>query len=183
MTTTSTRTRSYVIDPAHTSAHFSVRHLMISKVRGVFRTLAGTIELPADSPIPVAVSAEIEASSIDTRDDQRDGHLKSADFFDVEKFPKLRFVSTRIEPVDATRFKVVGELELHGVKRSVTLDAEVAGQCKDPWGNQRVAYEATARISRKDFGLVWNQSLETGGVVVGDEIDITLDVESIPAPA
>jgi polyisoprenoid-binding protein YceI len=183
MTTTSTGTRSYVIDPTHSSAHFSVRHLMISKVRGTFRTLAGSIELPADGAIPVAIGATLEAASIDTRDAQRDGHLKSADFFDVEKFPQLIFTSTRIEPLDATRFKVVGELEIRGAKRSVTLDAEVSGQGKDPWGNARVAYEATARISRKDFGLVWNQALETGGVAVGDEIDITLDVESIPAPA
>jgi polyisoprenoid-binding protein YceI len=183
MTTTSTGTRSYVIDPAHSSAHFSVRHLMISKVRGTFRTIAGSIELPADGAIPLAISAEIESASIDTRDAQRDGHLKSADFFDVEQFPKLQFTSTRIEATGATGFKAVGDLEIHGVKRSVTLDAEVSGQGKDPWGNQRVAYEATARINRKDFGLVWNQALETGGVAVGDEIDITLDVESIPAPA
>jgi polyisoprenoid-binding protein YceI len=181
--TTSTGTRSYVVDPSHSSAHFAVRHLMISKVRGTFRTISGTIELPPDSPIPVAVHAEIDAASIDTRDAQRDAHLKSADFFDAEKFPKLRFTSIRIEPLDAARFKIIGELELHGAKRSVTLDAEVSGQGKDPWGNQRVAYEATARVNRKDFGLVWNQALETGGVAVGDEIDITLDVESIPAPA
>jgi polyisoprenoid-binding protein YceI len=183
MTTASTATRAYVIDPAHSSAHFSVRHLMISKVRGTFRTIAGTIELPADGPIPVAISASIEAASIDTREEQRDGHLKSADFFDVEKFPQLRFTSTRIEPLDATHFKAVGDLEIRGVKRTVTIDAEVSGQGKDPWGNARVAYEATTRINRKDFGLVWNQPLETGGIAVGDEIDITLDVESIPIPA
>jgi polyisoprenoid-binding protein YceI len=183
MTTTSTGTRSYVIDPAHSSAHFAVRHLMISKVRGTFRTIAGSIELPADGPIPVAISATVEAASIDTRDAQRDGHLKSADFFDVEKFPQLHFTSTKIEPLGATRFKAIGELEIRGAKRSVTIDAEVSGQGKDPWGNARVAFEATARINRKDFGLVWNQALETGGVAVGDEVDITLDVESIPTPA
>lgn len=183
MTTTPTGTRTYVIDPVHSSAHFSVRHLMISKVRGTFRTIAGKVELRANSPIPVAVQAQIDAASIDTRDAQRDGHLKSADFFDVEKFPHLRFTSTRIEAIDTTRFKVIGDLEMHGVTRSVTLDAEVSGQGKDPWGNQRVAYEATARFSRKEFGLVWNQTLEAGGVAVGDEIDITLDVETLPAPA
>jgi polyisoprenoid-binding protein YceI len=184
MTTTSTTgTRSFTIDPAHSSVHFSVRHLMISKVRGTFRTLSGTIQLPADSPIPIAISAEIDAASIDTRDSQRDGHLKSADFLHVEQYPALRFTTTRIEPVDGTRFKVIGELELRGTKQPVTLDAEVAGQGKDPWGNDRVAYEATTRINRKDFGLVWNQVLETGGVAVAEEIDITLDVESIPSPA
>lgn len=184
MTTTSTTaTRSYVIDPAHSSAHFAVRHLMISKVRGTFDKLSGSILLPADSAIPVAISAVIEAASINTRDAQRDGHLKSPDFFEVEKFPKLVFTSTHIGAVDGTRFKVTGDLEIRGVKQSVTLTAEVSGQGKDPWGNDRVAFEATARISRKDFGLVWNQALEAGGVAVGDEIDITLDVESIPAPA
>ncbi len=183
MTTSAVAARAYIIDPAHSSAHFSVRHLMISKVRGTFKISSGSIQLPADSPIPVAVSAEIDATSVDTRDEQRNGHLKSADFFEVEKFPLLRFTSTQVEIVDQTKFKVVGELELHGVKQKVTLDAEVAGQGKDPWGNDRVAFEATARISRKDFGLVWNQALEAGGVAVGDQIDITLDVESIPAPA
>lgn len=182
MTATSTSTRACIIDPAHSSAHFSVRHLMISKVRGTFRTLAGTIELPADASIPLAVSAEIDAASIDTREAQRDAHLKSADFFDAEQFPKLRFTSTRVEPLDSTRFKLVGDLEIHGVKRSVTLDAEVSGQGKDLHGHDRVAFEATARINRSAFGLVWNAALETGGVAVGDEIDITLDVESIPAP-
>jgi polyisoprenoid-binding protein YceI len=184
MTTTSTAaTRTYAIDPAHSSAHFAVRHLAISKVRGVFKTIAGTVVLPADGTIPVTVSAEIEAASIDTRDAQRDGHLKSPDFFDVENFSHLRFASTRVEPVDATRFKVIGELELHGVKQSVTLDAEVSGHGTDPWGNHRVAFEASTRINRKDFGLVWNQPLETGGVLVGNEIDITLDVETVPVKA
>jgi polyisoprenoid-binding protein YceI len=181
-TTPTTATRTYAIDPAHSSANFSVRHLMIAKVRGSFNTISGTIQLSADSPIPVAIRAEISAASIDTRDPQRDGHLKSEDFFHVEKFPHLRFASTHIEPLDGTRFKAIGELELHGVKQPVTLEAEVSGQGKDPWGNDRIAFEATARISRKDFGLVWNQALETGGVAVGDQIDITLDIESIPAP-
>jgi polyisoprenoid-binding protein YceI len=176
-------TRSYVIDPAHSNVHFSVRHLMIAKVRGTFKIASGSIQLPADSPIPTAISAEIDAASIDTRDPQRDGHLKSADFLEVEKFSHLRFSSSRIEPIDAERFHVIGELELHGVKKSVTLDAEVSGQGKDPWGNDRVAFEATAKVNRKDFGLVWNQALEAGGVAIGDEISITLDIESIPKPA
>jgi polyisoprenoid-binding protein YceI len=182
-TSTGAATRAYTIDPAHSSAHFSVRHLMISKVRGTFDRLSGSLVLPADSPIPISISAQIDAASINTRDAQRDGHLKSADFFEVEKFPKLVFTSTRIEPIDGTRFKAIGDLEIHGVKRQVTIDAEVSGQGKDPWGNDRVAYEATTRVSRKDFGLVWNQALEAGGVAVGDEIDITIDVESIPTPA
>lgn len=183
MTATSTGTRSYIIDPTHSSVQFSVRHLMISKVRGAFNTVAGSLQLPADSPIPTAINAEISAASIDTRDAQRDGHLKSEDFLHVEKFTHLRFTSSAIEAVDATNFKVHGELELHGVKAPLTLEAEVSGQGKDPWGNDRVGFEAKARISRKDFGLVWNQALEAGGVAVGDQIDITLDIESIPTPA
>ncbi len=185
MTTTSSgaATRAYIIDPAHSSIHFSVRHLMIAKVRGTFKLVAGTVTLAADSAIPTALSAEIDASSVDTGDAQRNGHLKSPDFLDAAQFDRLRFTSTHIEAVDDTHFKAVGELELHGVKQPVTLTAEVSGQAKDPWGNDRVAYEATAKINRKDFGLVWNQALETGGVAVGDEISITLDVESIPAPA
>jgi polyisoprenoid-binding protein YceI len=182
-TTPTTATRTYAIDPTHSSANFSVRHLMIAKVRGSFNNITGTIQLAADSPIPVSISAQIDASSIDTRDPQRDGHLKSPDFLHVERHSHLRFTSTSIEPIDATRFKAVGELELHGVKKSVTLDAEVSGQGKDPWGNDRVAFEASTKINRQDFGLVWNQALETGGVAVGDEISITLDVESIPKPA
>jgi len=149
MTTTSTTAaHSYIIDPAHSSVHFSVRHLMISKVRGTFNTISGSIQLPAEGAIPVAINAEIDATSIDTREAQRDTHLKSADFLEVEKFAALRFTSTQIEPIDATRFKAIGELEIHGTKRPVTLVAEVAGQGKDPWGNDRVAYEATARINR-----------------------------------
>ncbi|GAC1537128.1 MAG: YceI family protein [Candidatus Velthaea sp.] len=181
MTTTADSTRTYAIDGSHSSVHFSVRHLMISKVRGTFSTVAGTIELPAAGVIPVALSVTIDAASIDTREAQRDGHLKSADFLDVEKFPVLRFTSTSIRATTGQSFEITGDLEIRGTTRPVTLAAGVAGQGKDPWGNDRVAYEATAKISRKAWGLTWNQALEAGGVAVGDEIDITLDVESIPA--
>ena len=181
MTTTADSTRTYAIDGAHSSVHFSVRHLMISKVRGSFSAVTGTIDLPAGGAIPLAVNVTIDASSIDTREAQRDGHLKSADFLDVEKFPVLRFTSTSIRPTGAESFDVAGDLEIRGVKRPVTLAASVAGQGKDPWGNDRVAYEASVKISRKAWDLTWNQALEAGGVAVGDEIDITLDVESIPA--
>jgi len=177
MTTTSTTaTRSYTIDPSHSNAHFSVRHLMIAKVRGSFSNIAGSIQLPADSAIPTGFSAEIDAATIDTRDAQRDGHLKSPDFFDVATFPKITFASTHIEPIDATSFKAAGTLTIHGVSAPVTLEVEVSG-------NHRVAFEAKTKINRKDFGLVWNQALEAGGVAIGDEVSVTLDVESIPTPA
>jgi polyisoprenoid-binding protein YceI len=182
-TTPTTATRSYAIDPSHSNAHFSVRHLMIAKVRGSFNNISGSIQLPADSPIPVSFTAEIDAASVDTRDAQRDGHLKSPDFFDVATYPTMKFVSTHIEPLDATNFKATGTLTLHGVSAPITLVAEVSGQGKDPWGNHRVAFEATAKINRKDFGLVWNQALEAGGVAIGDEVSVTLDIESIPVPA
>jgi polyisoprenoid-binding protein YceI len=182
MTTTSSAIRTYAIDPAHSNIQFSVRHLMIAKVRGSFSKISGTLQLPAESPIPTAVSAVIDVSSIDTRDEQRDGHLKSGDFFEVEKFPEMRFASTKIEVTGPTHFALTGDLELHGVTKSVTLTAEVSGQGKDPWGNHRVAFEATGKVNRKDFGLVWNQSLDAGGVAIGDEISITLDIESVPIP-
>ncbi len=184
MTTTSTTaTRSYVIDAAHSNAHFSVRHLMIAKVRGSFSNISGSIQLPPDATIPTGFTAEIDASTVDTRDAQRDGHLKSPDFFDVATYPKITFATTSVEPTGATTFKATGTLTIHGVSQPVTLDAEVSGEGKDPWGNHRVAFEASTKISRKEFGLVWNQALEAGGVAVGDEVSVTLDIESIPLPA
>jgi len=183
MSTLTTGTRSYIVDGTHSSAHFSVRHLMISKVRGSFKTVSGTIELPEGSAIPASVNVTIDAASIDTGDAQRDGHLKSPDFFEVEKFPTLSFTSTSITPIDAESFSATGDLEIHGVKQPLTVTINVSGQGKDPWGNDRVAYETAFKINRKDHGLVWNQALEAGGVAVGEQIEITLDVESIPKPA
>jgi polyisoprenoid-binding protein YceI len=184
MTTTATSvTRSYAIDPSHSNAHFSVRHLMIAKVRGSFSTISGSITLPADSTIPTGFTAEIDAATIDTRDPQRDGHLKSPDFFDVATYPKITFTSTHVKPTGATSFTATGTLTMHGVSAPITLEAEVSGEGKDPWGNHRVAFEATSKINRKDFGLVWNQALEAGGVAIGDEVTVTLDIESIPVPA
>jgi len=180
MTTTGTSTRTYAIDASHSSVHFSVRHLMISKARGTFGITSGTIGLSGAGNIPTFVEVSIDVASIDTREAQRDGHLKSADFFDVEKFPEMHFSSTSIGAVSGDSFDVHGELEIIGVKKPVTLKASIAGAGKDPWGNDRIAYEASVKIHRKDWGLTWNQALEAGGVAVGDEIDITLDVESIP---
>jgi polyisoprenoid-binding protein YceI len=156
---------------------------MIAKVRGSFNNITGSITLPADAAIPIAFSAEIDAATVDTRDAQRDGHLKSADFFDVATYPKITFESTHIESTDATSFKATGTLTIHGVSAAVVLDAEVSGEGKDPWGNHRVAFEAKTTINRKDFGLVWNQALDAGGVAIGEEVSITLDIESIPTPA
>jgi polyisoprenoid-binding protein YceI len=180
--TATASTRTYAIDLAHSSVHFSVRHLMISKVRGTFDKLSGTIELPADSNIPRSITVTVDATSVNTREPQRDGHLRSADFLDVEHYPSLTFVSTSVTPKGSDAFVVTGQLEIHGTKREVTLNASLSGAGKDPWGNDRVGYEGTTKINRKDFGLTWNQALEAGGVAIGEDIDITIDVAAIPAP-
>jgi polyisoprenoid-binding protein YceI len=169
---------SYSVDPAHTSVEFIVRHLMISKVRGRFVGVTGSVELEGGSDVPVAIQATIDATSIDTREPQRDAHLKSADFLEVEKFPTLQFVSTRIEG-EASNFTIHGDLTIHGVTREVALKAEFEGRQTDPWGGHRVGYSASTSINRKDFGLTWNAALETGGVVVGDEVRIELNVEAV----
>jgi polyisoprenoid-binding protein YceI len=178
MTTTATRT--YAIDPKHTSVGFSIRHLMIAKVRGTFGTVSGTVELGASGFIPTSVKAEIDVASIDTREAQRDGHLKSPDFFDAATHPIMSFTSTAIEAEGDTKFRLTGELVIRGSKQSVTFEAEVTGQGKDPFGpGERIAYEAKTKIKRSEYGLTWNSALETGGVAVGDDVEITLDVEAV----
>jgi polyisoprenoid-binding protein YceI len=178
--TTTTKTRTFSIDPKHTSVGFSVRHLMIAKVRGSFGSVAGTVELGESGLIPAAVNAQIDIGSIDTRESQRDAHLKSPDFFDADTHPAMRFTSTKVEPEGETRFRLTGELEIRGTKRSVTFEAEVTGNGPDPFGQgERIAYEAKTKIKRSEFGLTWNSALETGGVAVGDDVEITLDVEAI----
>lgn len=176
---TTTQTRTYTIDSKHTSIGFSVRHLMIAKVRGSFGSVAGTVELGANGLIPAAVNAEIEIGSIDTREAQRDAHLRSPDFFDADTHPLMRFTSTKIEPEGETRFRLTGELEIRGTKQTATFEAEVTGRGPDPFGQgERIAYEAKTKIKRSEFGLTWNAALETGGVAVGDDVEITLDVEA-----
>jgi polyisoprenoid-binding protein YceI len=180
MTTAALRT--YAVDPSHSSIGFSIRHLMIAKVRGTFNTFSGTIALPPDSAVPVSIHAEIDPASIDTREEKRDGHLKSPDFFDVATHTQILFDSTEIHSAGGTEFTVTGNLTLHGVTKPVTLKGEISGEGTDPWGNPRVAFEASGRVNRKDFGLDWNSPLETGGVLVGEDVDITLDIQAIPAP-
>jgi polyisoprenoid-binding protein YceI len=170
---------TYEIDPVHSSVHFSVRHMMVSNVRGEFAKLTGTIKYDPDNPSNSSVEATIDAASISTRDAQRDTHLKSADFLDVEKYPTLTFKSKKITPQPGGG-TITGDLTIHGVTREVTLDVEgPTPEAKDPWGKQRIGASATAKLSRKDFGLVWNAALETGGVLVGDEVKVTIDVEAV----
>ncbi len=172
---------TYQIDPTHSSVHFSVRHMMLSNVRGEFTKVSGTIKFDPENPASSSLDATIDAASINTRDAQRDTHLKSADFLDVEKFPTLTFHSKKIAPQPGGG-KVTGDLTIHGVTREITLDVEgPTAEIKDPWGKQRMGASATTTLSRKDFGLIWNAALETGGVMVGDEVKITIDVEFVRA--
>jgi polyisoprenoid-binding protein YceI len=169
---------TYTLDKAHTTVEFVVRHLMITKVRGRFTAFDGTIELAPGSEVPTAIKTTIDAASIDTREDQRDAHLRSADFFDVEKYPTLTFESTLIEGIPQ-HFTIEGKLRIHGVTRDVVLTGSFEGHATDPWGGVRVGYSAHGVVNRKDFGLTWNAALETGGVVVGDEVKIELNVEAL----
>jgi len=167
------------IDSSHSSLHFSVRHLVIAKVRGSFARWSGTIQVPDGDFSKATVVVTIDASSIDTGVADRDGHLKSPDFLDAARYPELRFVGRRVQPRSEGEIDVVGELTLKGVTREVVIHVEQHGQAKDPWGNVRAAFTAKTSIDRKDFGLAWNQVLETGGVMVGDRVDIEADIEAV----
>lgn len=177
---TATQT-TWTIDPAHSHVEFSVRHLMISTVRGRFGVVAGILKTDETDPAKGEVEVSIDAASIDTREAQRDAHLKSADFFDVERFPAITFRGSRITDVSGDRFTLTGDLAIHGVTREVSLDVTSEGRGKDPWGGERAGFSATTRIKRSEFGLTWNQVLETGGIAVGDEIKIALDIEAVKA--
>ncbi|MGB8889478.1 MAG: YceI family protein [Candidatus Korobacteraceae bacterium] len=175
-------TTTWNIDPVHSVAEFKVKHMMISNVKGQFTGLKGVLALDEADLANSHVEASIEAASINTRDEQRDAHLKSADFFDVATFPTLTFQSTGISRRGDGELAVAGDLTIHGVTRNVVFTVEgPTAPAKDPWGNTRLGLSATTRINRKDFGLTWNAALETGGILVGDEVTITLDVEFVKA--
>jgi polyisoprenoid-binding protein YceI len=180
--TTETAASTWNIDPAHSVAEFRVKHMMIANVKGQFAKVSGKLVLDESDLANSQVEALIEASSIESRDPQRDAHLKSADFLDVENFPTLSFKSTRIRIVRNGELAVEGDLTIRGVTRKVSFDVEgPTPPVKDPWGNTRVAVSATTKINRKDFGLTWNTILEAGGIAVGEVVTITLDVEFIKA--
>jgi polyisoprenoid-binding protein YceI len=171
---------TYMIEPSHSSAHFKVRHLMIANVRGEFSKISGTVVADPSNPSASSVTAEIDVNSINTREPDRDKHLKSADFLDAENHPTIKFQSKKIEPDGPEAFNVTGDLTIRGTTREVVL--YVTGptpEIKDPWGYTRRGAEGVAKISRKDFGLTYNTILEGGGVMVGDEIDISLEVELV----
>ena len=175
-------TTTWNIDPVHTVAEFKVKHMMISNVKGQFTAVKGVLTLNETALADSLIEVSIDAASINTREPQRDAHLKSADFFDVEKFPTLSFKSTRIRRVKDGELAVAGDLTIHGVTRNVVFNVEgPTAPGKDPWGNTRRGLSATTKINRKDFGLTWNAALETGGILVGEEVTITLDVQFIKA--
>ncbi len=182
LATPQTKTTTWNIDPAHSVAEFKVKHMMISNVKGQFAGLEGVLALDEIDLTNSHVEASIDAGSINTRDPQRDAHLKSADFFDAEKFPKLFFKSAEISRIGGGELAVAGDLTIHGVTRRVVFTVEgPTAPAKDPWGNTRRGLSATTKINRKDFGLTWNTALETGGILVGDEVTITLEVEFVKA--
>lgn len=167
------------IDTTHSGVHFVVRHMVVSKVRGAFGQFSGTIDYDAENVERSRVAVEIDAASIDTREAKRDAHLRSADFFDVEHFPKLTFQSTAVKRTKDDTLAVTGDLTIHGVTRPVTLEVEELGGGKDPWGNQRLVWSAKTEINRKDFGLNWNQVLEAGGLLVSEKIAIELEIQAL----
>lgn len=174
-----TQVTRWTIDPAHSEVGFAVKHMMVSTVRGRFSDVAGTIEFDEANPEATKIVAEIDATSIDTRNEQRDNHLRSPDFFGTETHRKITFVSKRVEKTGDNQFKVTGDLTIRGVTREVVLDATYEGTHPDPWGGVRAGFSATTSINRHDFGVSWNQAIESGGVVVGDTVKITLEIEAV----
>ncbi len=170
---------TWQIDPPHTNVQFAVRHMMISNVKGQFQKTSGTITTNGNDPASATIDATIDASSIDTRVDRRDAHLKSPDFLDVAKFPTITFKSTKVEADGPNKWKVTGDLTLHGVTKPVVLDVEGSGPPIQVMGHTRAGASATAKIKRSDFGLTWNKALESGGVMVGDDVAISIDVEAV----
>jgi polyisoprenoid-binding protein YceI len=181
-TPTQTATTTWNLDPVHSIAEFKVKHMMISNVKGQFTGISGLLDLDESDLANSRVEATVDAFSINTRDAQRDAHLKSADFFDVEQFPTLSFRSTKVKRAGDGELALTGDLTMHGVTREVVFQVEgPTPPAKDPWGNTRIGLSATTKINRKDFGLTWNAALEAGGILVGEEVTITLDVQFVKA--
>ena len=174
-----TSTSTWTVDPTHVEVGFAVRHLMISTVRGRFGRVTGTVTLDEKHPANSKIDIEVDIASIDTRQEQRDAHLRSADFFDAENFPTMHFVGRKIEGDITGDFTITGDLTVRGTTRAITLEATAEGRGRDPWGNERAGFSAKGKFLRSEFGLTWNQALEAGGVAVGDEVKISIDLELI----
>ena len=170
------------IDPAHSSINFSVRHMMISKVHGQFKNFSGTVDFDEDNPTNTTVQIEIDVNSIFTDEEQRDNHLKSPDFFDAANYPVATFQSTRVEQIDSETGKLYGNLTIKDITKEVVLDVEYAGTAVSPWGVQAAGFSATTTLNRKDWALNWNQALETGGFLVGDKINLSIELELVKQP-
>lgn len=171
----------WVLDPAHSSVDFSVRHMMIANVKGTFQNFTAEIEADPADLTNANIEFTVETASVDTRNKDRDGHLVSADFFDVENHPKMTFKATKIEKTDEGEYNVTGDLTLRGVTKQETFAVSFEGQGKDPWGNEKAGFSATGTLNRSDYGLVWNAALETGGVLVGDKVKINLQIQAAKA--
>jgi polyisoprenoid-binding protein YceI len=179
---TASATTTWNLDPAHSAAEFKVKHMMISNVKGTFSGLSGVLTEHATDTSLSTVEASVDVTTVNTGDAQRDGHLKSGDFFDAEKFPKLTFKSTNVVKKGEAEYEVTGDLTIRGISKPVTFKVEgPSAPGKDPWGNTRIGLSATTKINRKDFGLSWNTALETGGFLVGEDVTITLEVQFIKA--
>jgi len=174
-----TQTSTWIIDKTHSNVDFEVKHMMIGKVRGQFRDFDATLNIDEVQPERSSVTATIDVASIDTSAEDRDAHLRSDDFFNAEQFPKITFVSTGVERLNDEKFRLTGDLTIRDVTREVVLEGEFEGRIQDPWGKERAAFSATTEISRKDFNVRWNQALEAGGVVVGDNVKIRLYIEAV----
>jgi polyisoprenoid-binding protein YceI len=170
---------TWTIDPMHVEVGFAIRHLMISTIRGRFGAASGVVVFDEANPARTKIDVTIDVASVDTRQEMRDNHLRSPDFFDVATYPTMHFVGTRVEGDVAKKFRVIGDLTIRDVTREVTLDVVNEGTTRDPWGNERVGFSATAKLNRADFNLTWNQALEAGGVMVGDEVKLSIDAELI----
>lgn len=185
MATLEQQTRTlWTVDPAHSLVEFSARHMMLTTVKGRFADVKGTIEADEADPSSSSVTLEIDAASIDTRSEQRDQHLRSADFFEVERFPAITFRSTRVEgdaKAAGDQLRVTGDLTIRDVTREFTLDVTFEGLGRDPWGGERASYSAEAKLDRRDFGLTWNQALEAGGVLVSNEIKLSFEIQAVKA--
>lgn len=182
MTTNTDQTtalKTYTVDPSHSRLGFTVRHLGFSKVRGAFEQFEGTVHMQPGDLSTLEASAAVQTQSITTNDAKRDEHLRSEDFFEVETYPTITFESTDVRDVSGDTFTLVGEFTMHGVTKTIELDGELLGEGTDPWGGTRVAFEASTKLNRKEYGLNWNAVLESGGVLVSDSVEITLEIQAV----
>ena len=173
---------AWQIDTSHSDIQFSVRHMMISKVRGRFESFSGTVNFDESNPTNTTVEIAVDLNSINTRDEKRDGHLRSADFFDVENYPTMTFVSKKVEQTDEFNGRLIGDLTIRGITHEIALDVQYSGTAKSPWGTVSAGFSAKGKVNRKEFGLNWNAALETGGVLVGEDVEIAIELEIVKQP-